>query len=112
MGTIFESNQKKSKKANKRRPTCGFDNEQLDDSGVSLSPPEQDDNPQRFTLLSNFSYQLLQTVSAFGGWILEFVPFMNFGRARRQHITPSSATGASATVPVATAALQGRQQSQ
>ncbi|CAG8553783.1 6315_t:CDS:2 [Paraglomus occultum] len=107
MGTIFEANRKKSKKANKRRPTCGFDNEQLDDSGVSLSPPEQDDNPQRFTLLSNFSYQLLQTVSAFGGWILEFVPFINFGRARRQHITPSSASSVAATA----AALQAVQQS-
>ncbi|CAG8509230.1 5266_t:CDS:2 [Paraglomus brasilianum] len=111
MGTVFETNRKKNKKANKRRPTCGFDNEQLDDSGVSLSPPEQDDNPQRFTLLSNFSYQLLQTVSAFGGWILEFVPFINFGRARRQHITPSSASGVAAAASVNAAALQARQQS-
>ena len=110
MGTIFEANRKKNKKANKRRPTCGFDNEQLDDSGVSLSPPEQDDNPQRFTLLSNFSYQLLQTVSVFGGWILEFVPFINFGRARRQHIAPSSASGITATAAVNAAALQAGQQ--
>ncbi|CAG8757802.1 12895_t:CDS:2, partial [Acaulospora morrowiae] len=63
LGTIFERSKKKKQRlsvdnANKRRPTCGFDNEQQDTSDLTVT--ESNGGPRRVVVWSNFILQIVQ----------------------------------------------------
>ncbi|CAG8456894.1 16669_t:CDS:2, partial [Acaulospora colombiana] len=63
LGTIFERSKKKKARlsvdnANKRRPTCGFDNEQQDTNDLMVT--ESNGGPRRVVVWSNFILQIIQ----------------------------------------------------
>jgi len=79
LGTIFERSKKKKPKnstdnSNKRRPTCGYDNEQQDNN--DLTSTESNGGPRRVIVWSNFVLQIVQVfidiIMRFFNWIWSF----------------------------------------
>ena len=79
LGTIFERSKKRKSKtsvenSNKRRPTCGYDNEQQDTN--DLTSTESNGGPRRVIVWSNFVLQIVQVfvdvIMRFFNWIWSF----------------------------------------
>ncbi|CAB4394167.1 unnamed protein product [Rhizophagus irregularis] len=79
LGTIFERSKKRKSRtsvetSNKRRPTCGYDNEQQDIN--DLTSTESNGGPRRVIVWSNFVLQIVQVfvdiIMRFVSWIWSF----------------------------------------
>ncbi|CAG8481730.1 237_t:CDS:2 [Ambispora gerdemannii] len=89
MGTVFEASRRR-RKIIRRRPTSGFDNEQIDSNGLTTTH-EPDNNPLRITVMTNFAYNLIQVASDCGSWILNRLPIPFL--ARRNDISNQNLVG-------------------
>ncbi|CAG8531086.1 1001_t:CDS:2 [Ambispora leptoticha] len=90
MGTVFEASRRRRKIINRRRPTSGFDNEQIDSNGLTTTH-EPDNNPLRITVMTNFAYNLIQVAADCGYWILNRLPIPFL--ARRNDISNQNLVG-------------------
>ncbi|KAG9302320.1 hypothetical protein G9A89_008812 [Geosiphon pyriformis] len=90
MGTVFETSRRR-RKSNRRRPTCGYDNEQLEINGTTASQ-EPDDNPLRLTVMTNFAISLIQAAADCGAWVLDRlpIPFLARGNNNSQELMEGS----------------------
>jgi hypothetical protein len=79
LGTIFERSKKRKSRtsvenSNKRRPTCGYDNEQQDNN--DLTSTESNGGPRRVIVWANFVLQIVQVfvdvIVRFFNWIWSF----------------------------------------